>query len=102
MDKDVFNFNDISDVENEIKLGRGKQDHFMQQIIDIFKEAEKHNIMQLNVNEVLIVYHRTIVKRKNGAIKTNIQIMNKLGAMRSKGILTRISQGTYQLKNRFN
>lgn len=99
MDKNSFNFDDLSDVQNEIKLGKSKQDIFGQRIIEIFKEAKKLNILELNTNQITIVYHREFVKTGKSKPKTNIQVLNKLGILYKKGLLIKVKKAVYKLKD---
>lgn len=100
--KKLFDVEDITDIEKEVKIGRGKQDIFGQQLFELFTKAYEAGIETLNVNQVTVAYQRYWVKEKGAKSKSNVQIMNKLFAMAHNGkyMLEKIDgeQGTYRLK----
>ena len=98
----LFDINDVSDVEDKVKIGKGKQDVFGQQLMELFIMARDSGIVKLTVNQVTVAYYRHFVEKYHVKEKTNIQIMNKLFAMATGGKypLEKIEgeQGTYRLK----
>lgn len=100
--KKLFDVEDITDIEKEVRIGRGKQDIFGQQLFELFIKARDAGIEILNVNQVTAAYQRYWVKEKGAKPKSNVQIMNKLFAMAHNGkyMLEKIDgeQGTYRLK----
>ena len=100
--KKLFDVEDITDIEKEVRIGRGKQDIFGQQLFELFIKARDAGIEILNGNQVTAAYPRYWVKEKGAKPKSNVQIMNKLFAMAHNGkyMLEKIDgeQGTYRLK----
>lgn len=100
----LFDTEDLSDIKerDRVKIGRGKQDIFGQQLIELFILAKDTGIEKLTVNQVTVAYYRRFVEKYGCKVKTNIQIMNKLFAMATGGKypLEKIEgeQGTYRLK----
>lgn len=99
--KKLFDIQDISDIENKVKIGKGKQDIFGQQLMELFILARDSGIETLTVNQVTVAYYRHFVEKYHAKEKTNIQIMNKLFAMASgnKYPIEKVEgeQGTYRL-----
>lgn len=81
----LFDINDVSDVEDKVKIGKGKQDVFGQQLMELFIMARDSGIEKLTVNQVTVAYYRHFVEKYHVKVKTNIQIMNKLFAMATGG-----------------
>ena len=54
----LFDTNDLSDIDNKIRIGKGKQDIFGQQLFELFLQAKKAGIEKLNVNQVMVAYYR--------------------------------------------
>ena len=77
----------LSDIKekDKAKIGRGKQDIFGQQLIELFILAKDAGIEKLTVNQVTVAYYRRYVEKNGCKVKTNIQIMNKLFAMATSG-----------------
>lgn len=100
----LFDTEDLSDIKekDKIKIGKGKQDIFGEQLMELFIKAKDAGIEKLNVNQITVAYYRYYVEKGNSKIKTNIQIMNKLFAMAAgdKYPLEKVEgeQGTYRLK----
>jgi hypothetical protein len=100
----LFDTEDLSDIKekDKVKIGKGKQDVFGQQLIELFIKAKDAGIEKLNVNQVTVAYYRCFVENGDCKVKTNIQIMNKLFAMAAgdKYPLEKVEgeQGTYRLK----
>ncbi len=100
----LFDTEDLSDIKerDRVKIGRGKQDIFGQQLIELFILAKDTGIEKLTVNQVTVAYYRRYVEKNGCKVKTNIQIMNKLFAMATSGKypLEKVEgeQGTYRLK----
>lgn len=100
----LFDTDDLSDIKekDKVKIGRGKQDIFGQQLIELFILAKDAGIEKLTVNQVTVAYYRRYVEKNGCKVKTNIQIMNKLFAMATSGKypLEKVEgeQGIYRLK----
>lgn len=96
---DIFDIKNTDDLPKELRIGH--HDPFTEEIIHLFKLAEEKGLKQLNVNQVMVAYHR-LFGEKNKKIKNNIQIMNKLFsiARQKNAPLEKVSgiNGTYKLK----
>ena len=69
--------------------------------MELFEYACEEGLMELNVNQVMVAFHRKFGKNYSKP-KTNVQIMNKLFAMAKgkKFPLEKVDgkNGTYRLK----
>ena len=97
--KSIFDTEDTADLPRDLQVGPG--DRFGYQIMELFEYACEEGLMELNVNQVMVAFHRKF--RKNySKLKTNVQIMNKLFAMAKgkKFPLEKVDgkNGTYRLK----
>lgn len=96
----IFDFKDISDVKDKVIISNGgKRDDFKKKIIDLFTEAKKVGITEMHTDQVVISYYRKYVKNNESKPKTNMQVMNKLGILATKGELYRVRPGFYSLKD---
>ena len=101
MVKNIFDTTDTSDLPQELQIARS--DDFGQEILEVFYQAKELGLNELNVNQVMVAFHRMFRDKYAKKPKNNIQIMNKLFTMAAgkKYPLEKVKgkQGTYRLVN---
>ena len=82
--KSIFDIDDVSDISEELKISRGRQDTFGICLHELFIKAKREGYQELNIDQITVAYHRFFVLRHRARKKTAVQIMNKMLALASQ------------------